>query len=444
MGKILFAVTPLAGHVNPLLPVAEHLKNEGHAIWFATSNAFKEQIERRKMEFLPLLDNANYDHRRIGEIVPELRTATSPNEQANWYIKRVFGDRIVAQFASLQYYVRKHAIDIIIVDVLYMGVLPLLLKTEPRPRIISCGVIAPYWQDPAFSVFHGPDDTPGGHIRNIQDARRFNEMRQPGHSHIDAVLGSLDVAVSGGYKSTVLYELPDVFLQFGVEAFEYPMANRLRNLHFVGPILPRRDHPAVPPDGRLFIADDGKPVVFVTQGTLANYDFEQLINPAIRGLAEEDVHVVVSAGGNREGQAISSPNAAIHPYIAYEDILPRAQVFVTNGGYNGVQQALSFGVPIVAAGVSEDKPLVNQRVAWTGTGIDLKTGSPSPEQIRSAVREILSKPTYSERARSLGAEIAKTDALKSITKIVRTVLARRWPGPEYNRYAPTQIKQILG
>ena len=79
----------------------------------------------------------------------------------------------------------------------------------------------------------------------------------------------------------------------------------------------------------------------------------------------------------------------------------------------------------MAAGVSEDKPLVNQRVAWTGTGIDLKTGSPSPEQIRSAVREILSKPTYSERARSLGTEIAKTDALKSITEIVRTVLARR-------------------
>ena len=296
MSKILFAATPLAGHVNPLLPVAEHLKNEGYAIWFATSNAFKEQIERQKLEFLPLLDNANYDHRRIGEIVPELRTATSPNEQANWYIKRVFGNRIVAQFASLQYYVRKHAIDIIIVDVLYMGVLPLLLKTEPRPRIISCGVIAPYWQDPAFSVFHGPDDTPEGDIRNIQDAWRFNEMRQPGHSHIDAVLGSIDVAVSGGYKSTVLYELPDVFLQFGAEAFEYPMANRLGNLHFVGPILPRRDHSAVPPDGRLFIADDGKPVVFVTQGTLANYDFEQLINPAIRGLAEEDVHVVVSAG----------------------------------------------------------------------------------------------------------------------------------------------------
>jgi UDP:flavonoid glycosyltransferase YjiC (YdhE family) len=168
--------------------------------------------------------------------------------------------------------------------------------------------------------------------------------------------------------------------------------------------------------------DDAKPVVFVTQGTLANFDFEQLVNPAIRGLAGENVHVVVSAGGNKEGKIVPARNAIVHSYAPYEDILPKARVFVTNGGYNGVQQALSFGVPIVAAGVSEDKQFVNQRVAWSGSGIDLKTGSPSPEQIRNAVREILANPVYSERARSLGADIAKTDALKSIAEFVKSVL----------------------
>ena len=198
MSKILFAATPLAGHVNPLLPIAEHLKDEGYAIFFATSDSFKDQIERRTLEFVPLLGKANYDHRRIGDIVPELRTAPSPSEQAIWYIKRVFGDRIAGQYLSLQYYVREHEVDLIIVDLLYLGVLPLLLKTEPRPPIISCGVIAPLWQDPAFSVFNGPDYTPEGHIRNMGDARRFNEMRAPGYSYLDAVLGPFDVAIAGG------------------------------------------------------------------------------------------------------------------------------------------------------------------------------------------------------------------------------------------------------
>jgi MGT family glycosyltransferase len=406
MSKILFAVTPLVGHVNPLLPVAKHLKSEGHAVLFCTSDAFKERVEQQKLEFLPLLDNANYDHRRIGEIVPELRSATTPNEQAIWYIKRVLGDRIVAQDASLQYYVQKYKADIILVDLIYLGALPYLLKTGQRAPIISCGVIAPH---------------------NVQESHRFSETRQPGHSYIDGVLKSLGVAVEGGFTAHSLYQLPDVFLQFGAEAFEHPTAERFRELNFIGPILPPRDDAAAPLVDRFSVPDDGKPLVFVTQGTLANYDFEQLINPAIRGLAKEDVHVVVSAGGNEEGKPISSPNAEIHLYIPYEQILSRTRVFVTNGGYNGVQQALSYGVPIVAGGESEDKFLVNQRVAWTGTGINLKTGSPSPEKIRNAVREILADPSYSERARSLGTKIAETNALKSISEFVRSLLARPMP-----------------
>jgi UDP:flavonoid glycosyltransferase YjiC (YdhE family) len=38
-------------------------------------------------------------------------------------------------------------------------------------------------------------------------------------------------------------------------------------------------------------------MVFVTQGTLANFDFNQLMNPAIAALADEDVQVIVTAGG---------------------------------------------------------------------------------------------------------------------------------------------------
>jgi hypothetical protein len=52
-------------------------------------------------------------------------------------------------------------------------------------------------------------------------------------------------------------------------------------------------------------------------------------------------------------------------------------VMVTNGGYGGVQMALSYGVPLVVAGASEDKPEVGARVAWSGAGLNLKTGKPS-------------------------------------------------------------------
>jgi UDP:flavonoid glycosyltransferase YjiC (YdhE family) len=105
-------------------------------------------------------------------------------------------------------------------------------------------------------------------------------------------------------------------------------------------------------------------------------------------------------------------------------VLSKASVFVTNGGYNGVQQALSFGVPVVSAASTEDKPYVSARVAWSGVGIDLKTGTPIAEQLRDAVRQVLHDPAYRVRAKVLGASIAKKDALVTIAEIVEAAIAK--------------------
>jgi len=199
------------------------------------------------------------------------------------------------------------------------------------------------------------------------------------------------------------------------------MEDRPSNLIYTGPII-HRDSSAEAPAWMAHL-DRSRPIVLVTQGTLANFDFDQLVNPAILGLADEPVQVVVTAGGTKDGKIVSANNAIVEPYVPYEQILPMTSVFVTNGGYNGVQQALSYGVPIVCYGASEDKPLVSARVRWSGAGISLNAGSSISEQIRDAVRKILHDPSYAERARTLGAEIAKSDALRTVSQIVNAAIA---------------------
>jgi hypothetical protein len=74
--------------------------------------------------------------------------------------------------------------------------------------------------------------------------------------------------------------------------------------------------------------------------------------------------VVVTAGG-RSVDAIPGPipsNARIASYLPFEWLLPHVDAVVTNGGYGSVNQALSFGIPIVSAGLTEDKADVNARV----------------------------------------------------------------------------------
>jgi UDP:flavonoid glycosyltransferase YjiC (YdhE family) len=94
---------------------------------------------------------------------------------------------------------------------------------------------------------------------------------------------------------------------------------------------------------------------------------------------------------------------------------------VTNGGYGGVTQALRVGVPLVVAGATEEKPEVAARVAWSGTGINLRSGRPSPRQIRSAVRTVLDSPRYRMRAEQMRQQIGGLpDPLATIARAVES------------------------
>jgi UDP:flavonoid glycosyltransferase YjiC (YdhE family) len=113
---------------------------------------------------------------------------------------------------------------------------------------------------------------------------------------------------------------------------------------------------------------------------------------------------------------------------------------VTNGGYGAVNHALSLGVPLVIAGDSEEKPEIAARVAWAGAGINLGTGRPTAAQIREAVRAVLTKPQYRQRAQALSTEFARHNARDEIAELVEDLatggtaanlraIARRGLGP---------------
>ena len=88
-----------------------------------------------------------------------------------------------------------------------------------------------------------------------------------------------------------------------------------------------------------------------------------------------------------------------------------------------MQRALSAGVPLVVAGNTEDKPEVAARVAWSGAGVNLRTGTPTPGVVRTAVREVLSDARYLQRARELEAAFARRDGVAEIAAIVDEVIS---------------------
>ncbi|CAI3796551.1 glycosyltransferase [Pseudarthrobacter sp. MM222] len=137
--------------------------------------------------------------------------------------------------------------------------------------------------------------------------------------------------------------------------------------------------------------------------------------------------MVVSTGG-RPVDTLTGPlpdNVRVASYLPYDELLPKTDVLVTNGGYGGVQFALRHGVPLVVAGQTEEKPEVCARVAWSGTGINLRTNRPKPEAVAEAVRAVLADSSYREAGSRIGSAIRASRGVDGLADLVAEVCSGR-------------------
>jgi len=199
----------------------------------------------------------------------------------------------------------------------------------------------------------------------------------------------------------------DLYLQASIPQLEYPRRDLPSSVAFVGvlPLDGMDDWTKPPWWGRIARARAaGQPVVFVTQGTAAT-DPRNLLLPTVAALAEEDMLVVGTTSGRDPEQLLPARqrpgNTVLEPYIPFTEMLPLSDLFVTNGGFGGIQCALTHGVPLVAAGNSEDHMETNARVKWSGAGLVLRAERQSAKAMGDAVRTVLNQPSFRIRAHDL-------------------------------------------
>jgi UDP:flavonoid glycosyltransferase YjiC (YdhE family) len=424
--KILIASTPATGHLNPLLTIGRILIAEGHEVVGLSGSALRERIEGIGAEFRPLPAGADFDLRDLLSVVPELKNIPPGPEWLRVALERVFVDTIPAQHKGLQQVLRDFPAEIIIGDDMFFGALPMLLGLSwKRPPIVLCGTSILHWrrEDGAPPFVGLPPATTQAQLNEYAAISRQHDrvVNQPLARRLNRWLKDLAVGPLSTPLFDVVVELADAYMQFTVPSFEFPR-DIPPSVHFIGalPIIPDQ----APLPAWADELDGSRKVVLVTQGTLANHNFGLLIAPTLAALANEpDLLVVVTAGG-RPIEAIPGPipgNARLASYLPFEWMLPKVDVFVTNGGYGSVNQAMSFGIPLVTAGLTEDKADVNARVAWSGVGIDLATNEPSPQALREAVRSVLDKPNYRWCAWLMAEEFDEIDTRSEILRIVSQV-----------------------
>lgn len=418
--KILIASTNAPGHLNPLLAVADILRKRNHEVVVQAATVVKAMVEAAGLPFLPFLPEADLNVEQYFAEFPERQDKSPGLEMICFDFEHYFARLLSGQAAGLEMALRHFPADVILVDSLFFGTLPMLLgPREKRPAIVHLGVSV-------LNVGSGKNlPTRPGVSQKEFDAERERRERlllKPIQAIFNATLTKIGSRPLPCPALESMSALPDLYLHPGIRSFEYPDKSSTSPVQFIGQ-LPLQKQFVLP--NWWHEIDQTKRLVLITQGTIANRDLGQLVGPALVGLAEEkDLILLVTTGGQPiESIPVPIPaNARVAKFLPYELILESVDLLITNGGYGTVNMALAHGIPIVSAGLTEDKEEVSAHVQWAGVGIDLRTNQADPDAVRSAARKVLDSPAYRERSKQLALEFARLDTEVELLRLIEAAV----------------------
>ncbi len=428
--RIVLAGTPMIGHLNPLLSIGRLLVSSGHEVLGHSAGAHRGRFEAAGMRLEPFPPAIDRDLSDLHQAYPELGSLDAGPDKLGYLFRHAFIGPLAAQHASLAALLQRHPADLVLSDNLFLGVLPFLLGPRAeRPAIACCGV-TPLFTSRDDGAPNGPGLPPTADEDTLLDyelikAFADDDFFDPIQRELDRALAAVGRGPLAMPMNDAGVALPDLYLQPTVAAFEYPRRDAPATLHFIGALpLPAIDMPL--PDW----ADDlarARRVVLVTQGTLANHDLGEVVAPTLAALADRDDILVLVTTGGRPLDAIPGPiprNARLARFLPYDWLMPRLDLVVTNGGYGTVNYALSQGVPLVVAGVNEDKAEVGARVAWSGVGLALQTEAPKPAALRQAIDRVLDDDGYRLAARAMAVRFSEADSERHVLRLLEDARAR--------------------
>ena len=164
-----------------------------------------------------------------------------------------------------------------------------------------------------------------------------------------------------------------------------------------------------------------RPLVYVSQGSTGS---PELLRRAVRELAREDVDLVVTTAGVCEPEELRAlaPTARVERLLPTSACLAAADAAVVHGGHLTTAEAHRLGTPVVVLPAAHDHWAWAERVERLGTGVALRPPV-APGAVRRAVRRVLRRDSYRERAAAVAAHLAEWDGAGRASDLLETLLA---------------------
>jgi UDP:flavonoid glycosyltransferase YjiC (YdhE family) len=407
--KILFANFPADGHFNPLTGLAVYLKNMGADVrWYSSMN-YAEKLKKLQIPHYRFQKAIDVEGNDFEKIFPDRLKQKTQIAKLKFDITNVFILRGPEYYADVISIYKEFHFDLVVADCAFTGI-PFIKDLMNIP-VVSIGVfpLTETSRDlPPAGLGMEPSHSWIGKIRQallrkISDRFIFRGPNKVLHEIFDAY----KIPHSGEGIFDMLIRKSTILLQSGTPGFEYKRSDMSGNIRFIGAVLPHTSAKTTSTwfDKRL---NQYERVFVVTQGTVEK-DIEKLLVPTLEAFKDSNNLVICTTGGSGTQELrkrFPQENLIIEDFIPFGDIMPYADVYITNGGYGGVMLGIENNLPLVVAGVHEGKNEINARVNYFRLGINLKTETPRPEQIAKAVQEVVSNKIYKHNSERLSLEFS--------------------------------------
>lgn len=362
--RFLFSFAGGSGHFLPLLPLARGLTDEGHTVAFAGQSAMLSIIEQAGFT---AFDAGGSTVRDVAARVPLLKLDLEREYRA---VRDGYAGRVAQQrTATLLELARSWKPDLMVCDEMDFGC-PIAAERLSIPHatvlVIASGMLA----------------------KRDLIAEPLNRLRAEHGLPPDPEMAMLN-------RRLILSPFP--------ASLRDPSCPLPSAAHAFRPASPaftaRLPRPSEVP---------GRPLVYVTLGTVFNAESGDLLATLVEGLRDMPVDVVATVGPQLDPAELGPQpdNVRIERFVDQWSLMPRCSLVVSHAGSGTVYGALAHGLPMLLLPMGADQPFNAMRCEALGTAWILEPTEQTPSTIRDAAIRVLADGSFGRAARKVAAEIA--------------------------------------
>jgi MGT family glycosyltransferase len=371
MARVAFVVPPLTGHTNPTVSVGRALAQRGHDIAWVGYPDIIGPLLPPGAELLPVADEVP------AEMVATVE-ARGRGQRGMAALKFLWQDFLMPlareMLPAVDDAIGKLDPDVVVVDQQALAGAAVAIR-RGLPWATSATTSAEL-TDP-LATMPRLDEWVHEWLTSFAD---------------DAGIGDVAGTAASAAARVDLRFSPHLVVAFTTETLVGGTGSFPPHYAFVGPSISDRPDPT-PFDWNWL---DGRPLIFVSLGTVNGEDGSRFFGAAFEALDGMPVQAVVVAPPDLVRPAPDNVHVAARvPQLA---LLPHCDVVVTHCGHNTVCESLAHGLPLVLAPIRDDQPIIADQVTAAGAGVRVKFGRVTAPQLAAAIGEAMSDPKYREGA----------------------------------------------